>query len=190
MNDFQKQDSRLSPEEKAIRDKCFHPSGTFVEFPLEDVETSIPARFEKIVQMHSARLAVKMGERSLTYEELNQYANRIGRAILKRRGLGSEPIALLFDHGIDVIAALLGVLKAGKFYVALDPAFPRERLDYMLRDSETALLLVNHQSFGRAEPFANSSRDLLNVNEISESVSSENPGIAILPTDLVNIRYT
>jgi hypothetical protein len=35
------------PEQQAIRDKCFHPSGTFVEFPMEDVETSIPARFEK-----------------------------------------------------------------------------------------------------------------------------------------------
>ena len=42
--------SKLPPEQEAIRAKCFHPSGTFVEFPIEDVETSIPARFEKIVQ--------------------------------------------------------------------------------------------------------------------------------------------
>ena len=39
----------LPPEQEAIRARCFHPSGTFVEFPIEDVETSIPARFEKIV---------------------------------------------------------------------------------------------------------------------------------------------
>ena len=42
---------KLPPEQQAIRDGCFHPSGTFVEFPIEDVETSIPARFEKIVRV-------------------------------------------------------------------------------------------------------------------------------------------
>jgi hypothetical protein len=42
--------THLPPEQQAIRDKCFHPSGTFAEFPIEDLETSIPARFEKIVQ--------------------------------------------------------------------------------------------------------------------------------------------
>ena len=41
---------QLPPEQRAIRNKCFHPSGTFVQFPSEDVETSIPARFEKIVR--------------------------------------------------------------------------------------------------------------------------------------------
>ena len=49
----------LPPEQQAIRGKCFHSSGAFVEFPMEDVETSIPARFEKIVRLHADRIAVK-----------------------------------------------------------------------------------------------------------------------------------
>jgi non-ribosomal peptide synthetase component F len=61
-----------SPEQEAIRAKCFHPSGTFVEFPIEEVETSIPARFEKIVRLYPERLAVKMGDQAQTYDELNQ----------------------------------------------------------------------------------------------------------------------
>ena len=63
---------------------------------------------------------MKVGERALTYFELNKVANQIARSILARRGQGSEPIALLFEHGIEVVAAILGVLKAGKFYVAMD----------------------------------------------------------------------
>ena len=43
--------TKLPAQQEAIRAKCFHPSGTFVEFPIEDVETSIPARFEKIVRL-------------------------------------------------------------------------------------------------------------------------------------------
>ena len=49
----------LPPEQQAIQERCFHPSGTVVEFPMEDVETSIPRRFEKIVRMYPDRIAVK-----------------------------------------------------------------------------------------------------------------------------------
>ena len=55
-------------------------------------------------------LAVKMGDESLTYDELNRYANRIAHAILDRRGLGSEPIALFFENSVDLIATFLDPL--------------------------------------------------------------------------------
>ncbi len=51
----------LPLEQEVIRAKCFHPSGTFVEFPIEDVEASIPARFEKIARQYPDRIAVKFG---------------------------------------------------------------------------------------------------------------------------------
>jgi non-ribosomal peptide synthetase component F len=113
--------SGLPPERKAIRAKYFHPSGTFAEFPIEDVETSIPHRFEKIVGTYSDKLAVKVGV-SLTHDELNRYANRIAHAVFEKRGSGSQPIAFFFEKSIDLIAAIFGVLKAGKFYVVLDEA--------------------------------------------------------------------
>ena len=59
MDDSMNHGFKVPPEQQAIRDKCFHPSGTFIEFPIEDVETSIPARFEKIVQRYPQRIAVK-----------------------------------------------------------------------------------------------------------------------------------
>ena len=122
----------LPAEQQAIRDKCVHPSGTSVEFSVEDVSSSIPARFEKIVGLYPDRIAVKMGDRTLAYKELNRTANRIARAILANRGSGAEPIALLFEHGVDVIATIFGILKAGKFYVVMIPSFPLERIGFIL----------------------------------------------------------
>ena len=127
MSDFSRLLTNLPPEQKALRTKCFHPSGLFVEFKKQEIEQSIPGRFEKIVRQYPERLAVKTKDRSLTYGELNQAANRIAHAILAKRGQGSEPIALLLENDASMIAAILGVLKAGKIYVPMDPSLPRAR---------------------------------------------------------------
>jgi amino acid adenylation domain-containing protein len=182
--------SKLPPEQEAIRAKCFHPSGTFVEFSKEDVETSIPARFEKIVLRHPDRLAVKVGKRALTYDDLNRAANRIARTILALTGQGSEPIALLFEHGIDVIATILGVLKAGKFYVALGFSFPPERNQYMLNDSQARLIVTNGRHFEPASSLASDVCTVLNIELLDDALASENIGCYALPDDLAAIRYT
>ena len=107
---------------------------------MEEVETSIPARFEKIVRMYPERLAVKDKNRSLTYDQLNRAANRVAHAILAERGVSNEAVPLLFEHGIDMLPAILGILKAGKFYLGIDPSFPEERQLRMLEDSGASLL--------------------------------------------------
>ena len=173
-----------------MQPECFHSVETYTELERKTVDNSIPARFERIVQLYPDRLAVKDKDRSLTYDQLNRTANRIARAIIENRGPGSEPIGLLFGHEIDAIAAVMGVLKAGKFYVVLDPSFPQERLEYMLQDSETPIVLVNRHSFELGEVIAKSRSALLNIDELELSFSSENLGVRILPADLVNIRYT
>ncbi|NEQ85237.1 MAG: AMP-binding protein, partial [Moorea sp. SIO2I5] len=85
-------------------------------FPLENVERSIVEQFEQQVSRHGNRLAIGFPGQDLTYNALNQWANRIARAVLTKLGAGSEPVALLFETGPSMIAAMLGVLKAGKFY--------------------------------------------------------------------------
>src|SRR5262245_15153958 len=107
MNDLRKHVVNLSPEQQAIRDRCFHPSGTYVEFPIEDVETSIPARFEKIVCMYPDYLAVKTDGQAVTYAQLNAMANRVAHAIVAERGDGPEPIGALLEKGVEQIAAML-----------------------------------------------------------------------------------
>ncbi|MCH8061998.1 MAG: AMP-binding protein, partial [Chloroflexi bacterium] len=103
---------RIPPSQQAIIDKCFHPSGSFIPFDREAIEQSISDRFEQMVRMYPHRLAVKAGHEELSYDELNRASNRIAHAVLEQLGEGSEPIALLFERGVQAIAAIMGVLKA------------------------------------------------------------------------------
>ena len=113
--------------QQSIRAKCFHPTGKFIEFKKEEIEQSIPDRFEQMVRMYPDRLAVKARSHQLTYDELNKAANRVAHGILAQRREGNEPIVLLFQHDAPVITAILGVLKAGKIYVPLDPSYPHSQ---------------------------------------------------------------
>ena len=157
---------------------------------LEEIEQAIPERFEKIVRLYPDRLAVKMGDHALTYEELNRLANRIAHAIVEKRGIGSEPIALLFEHGIGFITAILAVQKAGKFYVGLDPAFPAERVKFILKDSATQLIVTNKRNLGVAQTFRGDQCGLLNIEDINETTPSENLCIAVSPDELSCVCFT
>ena len=159
-------------------------------FAAEEIEQSIPQRFEKIVGLYPDGLAFEQNGSSVDYAKLNQYANRIARAILKKRGPGSEPIALVFEHGIDVIAAILGTLKAGKFYVALDASSPCDRINYILNDSRARLILSNSRNIGLAQKLTSDSRAWMNIDEIDSCDFSSNIEIPISPHALASILYT
>ena len=78
----------------AIRARCVHPSGSFVEFRPEDLEQSIPALFSHRAEAFGERVAVKSRTRALTYRELDRASSHLARAILARRGdrvTGLEP---------------------------------------------------------------------------------------------------
>jgi len=70
------------------------------------------------------RVAVHTQHETLTYQALNQAANRVAHTILARRGMQSEAIVLLLEKGAQLITAILGVLKAGKACVVQEPSFP------------------------------------------------------------------
>ena len=190
MGEITKDTPYLPPEQQAIRAKCFHPSGSFVEFDKEEVEQSIPDRFEQMVRRYPERIAVKTKNYTLTYAELNRMANRVARAILARRGEGEEPIALLLEHDAPMIAAILGTLKAGKIFVPLDPTYPQAGLNYLFEDSQAALIVTDNKNLLVAEGLARSVRQLINIDELDSSLSDENIGLPLSPDTLAYILYT
>jgi amino acid adenylation domain-containing protein len=159
-------------------------------FSKEEIEQSIPARFEQQVARYPDRLAVKTGHHQLTYAVLNQVANRIARAILAQHGEGEEPIALLFEHGAPMLTAILGVLKAGKFYVPLDPSLPRTRTLYILQDSQVSLIVTNTKNFSFAKELTHGALELLNIDELDTGLSTENVGLTISSNTFTWLLYT
>ncbi len=88
------------------------------------------------------RVAVVGRDHTWSYRELDRHSRRIARAVQARLGRGHEPVAMLCYHDAPGLAALWGILLAGKFYVPLDLAFPSARLRAVLDDLETRLVVV------------------------------------------------
>ena len=180
----------IPPQQQAIRDKCFHPTGTFIEFKTEEVEQSIANRFEEQVRRYPERLAVKTREHQMTYDELNNASNRLAHAILAQRGVGSEPVPLLLEHGAPLVVATLGVLKAGKISMRIHPSLPLARKAYMLEDAQAALVVTNNRTHRSAHELAQNGCQLINIDELDFGFSTENPRMSVSPDSLAQIRYT
>lgn len=176
--------------QKAIRNKCFHTTPAFVEFPAEAVETSIPCRFESIVSRYPDRVAVKYKDIRLTYTDLNHTANRIAHTILAHRGEKNEPVVLLFEHGLDVITAILGVLKAGKFFVVLDTEDPIARNLAALKESRAELILTCASHSSLVNGFNDTDIQVLHTDFLPSDVCSQNPELHIAPSALTYVGYT
>ena len=192
--------------QQLIQRRNVHPNNPFIKFDKKDVELSVPERFQKQVDMHPEQIAVKTGEHVFTYNALNQFANRIARAILIKRvqlrctegehlrrskaERQAEPIAILFESGAPIIAAILGVLKAGKFYVPLDTSLPQTRISYILKDSQAGLLLTDSKNISFAKKLQISGLEILNIDEIDSSISCENLDLPLQPDNFAYIIYT
>jgi len=101
--------------------------------------------FEEQVEKTPEHIAVVFGKQQLTYRELNRKANQLAH-YLRARGIGPEVLAgLSAERSLEVIIGLLGVLKAGGGYLPLDPAYPSDRLAYMIEDSRIKVLLTQQQ---------------------------------------------
>ena len=190
MSDGMDRATYIPAEQQRILDKGYHPTGAFAEFRKEEIEQSVPERFEQIVRMYPDRLAFKGGNEALTYAELDRVANCIAQAILDRRGERIEPVTLLFERGAQAIAAMLAVLKAGKFYVPLDAAYPRARLDLLLSDSQAELTLTNSDNLAVARELVQDEAQLLNVDALESAASCDSPHLSIRPDDPAYILYT
>jgi amino acid adenylation domain-containing protein len=185
----------LSRPKPSIQGRRVGPTNTFIEFKKENIEQSIPDRFEQQVDRYPNRLAVKAKSHALTYDTLNKVTNRVARAILAQRGEGEEPIALLLGHSGSAIIAILGILKAGKIYVPLDPSYPQARMTYMLEDSQAGLIVTNNKNLSLAASLATHRATqnvcpVLNINEIDTSLSTENLGLSIPPDTNAYLIYT
>jgi len=154
--------------------------------------------FEKCVWKYENKIAIKTFEKSLTFGELNNLANYLARKILmldnkKNHKGNSQTIALLFDHGIDMIIALLASLKACKTYVPLDSKYPEKRLEYMTEHSEAHIIMTDNKNIGIAEKLVNSvEREIiiLNIENMEENISSDNLKLEISEDQITYLLYT
>ncbi|SDA98115.1 Condensation domain-containing protein, partial [Pseudomonas sp. NFACC15-1] len=106
-------------------------------------DTLIHGQFEACAVAQPDAVAVVFESRTLTYGELNARANRLAHRLLSLGIRPDERVAICVERGLDMIVGLLGILKAGAGYVPLDPAYPLERLAFMIEDSAPVAIVVH-----------------------------------------------
>jgi amino acid adenylation domain-containing protein len=159
--------------------------------PIETLlNASVPARFEEAAARFAGRVALKRGEATLSYESLNQAANRLAHSILDQRGEGMEPAGLFVDQGFAAVTGILGILKAGKFYVPLDKSHPPARLAAILEDSGASLVVTDNRNFPLVGNLGSGPMDVTNLEALSPGLPATNPNLEVPPDAFLNIMYT
>nr|WP_241265818.1 non-ribosomal peptide synthetase [Streptomyces boncukensis] len=129
--------------EPAVRDRVL---GTFNDTAAEVPALGVPEVFEERAAGTPDAVALACGAGTLTYRELDTRANRLAH-VLTGRGVGRESVVgVALPRSAELVVALLAVLKAGGAYLPVDPDYPAERLEFMLRDAGPALLLTDADS--------------------------------------------
>ncbi len=146
--------------------------------------------FEQQVERAPQAVALCFGDQSLTYQELNQQANRLAH-YLQRLGVGPDTlVGICIECSLDMVIALLGILKAGGAYVPLDPTYPHERLAFMLADSELTLL-ITQQHLTEKLPTHKARVIYLNTDKkLIAQESEKNPTSNVTYQHLAYVIYT
>ena len=165
------------------------PEGAVARFERAVLEQSIPRRFETQVRQGPGRLAVQTRAHTWSYETLNLAANRVARTLVDARGTQAEPVALLIAQGGPLVAAILGVLKAGKFYAPLEAADPEARLADLVRDTRARVVLTDGRGKDIAAAVAPPDALVLDVDRV-ESAPAANLDLPIAPGARAYIYYT
>ena len=118
--------------------------------------------FDEQVARSPEKTAVICRDQTLTYAVLHRRAEQLARR-LRELGVGTETVvAVSMERSTDMVVALIGILKAGGAYLPLDPAFPAERVAFMLKDSSARVILTNGSPKDR---FAESGAVVVSLDE-------------------------
>lgn len=171
-----------------IKATAVHPSGGLHEPITWSSDATIVQVFEAQALHNPDRIAVKTDQEELTYQELNNRANRIARAVRKSTSVG--PVAVLVELGVTAIASILGVLKAGFPYVHIDPLFPQSSTQARLAELDTKLVLSQAASLEYRQSAGPIDCEILCVDDLDFTGTWENPDLLFDPDDLAQIINT
>jgi amino acid adenylation domain-containing protein len=151
-------------------------------------EKTLFGLFEEQALRSPDAIALRKGERSLTYQELNRASNRLAHFLIGNGILPGTNVGVLASRDFDMITGMLGILKAGAAYVPIDPEYPVDRQEYIVRQSALRLVIAD-----RAYPLKNviGPEKFLLIEESEQNTFNDtNPGLVIDGSQLAYTIYT
>jgi amino acid adenylation domain-containing protein len=147
---------------------------TNVSYPVDATITSL---FEAQAERTPNNTAVVFENACLTYTELNEQANRLAHYLRERYSIKPDDlVGIKLERGLEMIVAILAILKSGAAYVPVDPQYPQERIDYMIADSNCKTIIDESE--------------LQNFYSNETQYNSANPSHINKPSDLAYVIYT
>lgn len=135
-----------------------------------------------------SKVAVRCGDEILTYRDLDDRANRLAHYLISRNLHDEECVGVFLERGLELIVALLAILKAGCCYVPLDPNYPEERISFMLLDSGAKLVITSDYLAGQ---FRGDQVETVDVNrECYSGLPNDRPRASVAPEYLAYMIYT
>ena len=152
-------------------------------------ESPIPA-FERVADRFPLRVAIGSDVWEPTYQGLNEAANRLAHRLISCGVVSGDRVAILMSHDAPVVAAVLGILKAGSIVVALDPGDPVSRLKMLLEDAEPTVIVTDAQNQDLTAKCGRPSCSFLSFESETAMGPTHNPSIKISPEETAFITYT
>jgi amino acid adenylation domain-containing protein len=148
---------------------------------------SLIQQFATICTLHADRPAVTLDGKSLTYSELDRLSNRIASALTDRGTHAGTTIAICLERSVEMIAAMLAVVKTGAAYLPLDPGYPIARLTETVADAGPVAVIT---SPGLAERLRVTATPCLSIDLLAQHPATQLPPVAIAPETPAYVIYT
>ncbi|MGB9977985.1 amino acid adenylation domain-containing protein [Methanobacterium sp.] len=150
------------------------------EFKINMVEEPLLNKlFEKQVDQSRDKIALIAEDGEFTYDELNKKSNRIANALIKLGIEVEDRIMLMLKRDSRLIAAMLGIVKAGCAFIPVDPEYPAERINQVLEDSDAKYIITKAGL-----------HNALDVDELLLEDNDKNPSLELTPENLCYLIYT
>ena len=149
---------------------------------IEFTEVEMPLfhkRFEEQVKANPENIALVAEDATLTAEELNQKANKIANALIKKGVKPKNNVLVMLHRNSNLIASILGILKAGCAYIPIDLEYPKDRINYIYENSQADYIISDEDK-----------ENSLNIQELLKEANTENPDVEVSPDDLAYMIYT
>jgi len=165
----------------------------FNDYICEFKDITLAEMFEEQVEKSGEAIAVVSpdGERTIDYRELNGRSNQVAHYLRREYGIkANDIIGVSMDRSIEMIVVLLGIIKSGAAYLAVDPTYPRERVLHVLADSDSDMLFIDRQ---RPELFDGYPGRLIVIGKVGEKIASmpkHNPQPVNQGQDVLYVNYT
>ena len=139
--------------------------------------------FENIALKNPDKTILYADDGELTYSQLNEKANRIANSLIKRGVNIEDKIMFMMARNSDLIATVLGIVKAGAAFIPIDPKYPKNRIDQILDDSDSKFVITSTDIEYDGE-------NRIDIDELIKESDDSNPNVDLTPDNLCFLIYT